>query len=91
VTAFTAAPLRLVTGAGIVFALFALVLGVQTLWRWAAGDAIQGFTTVILILLVQGTFVLVGLGIIGEYLARVHDEVKARPRFIVARRTDDDR
>jgi polyisoprenyl-phosphate glycosyltransferase len=91
VTAFTAAPLRLVTGAGIVFALFAVVLGVQTLWRWAAGDAIQGFTTVILILLVQGTFVLVGLGIIGEYLARVHDEVKARPRFIVARRTDEDR
>jgi polyisoprenyl-phosphate glycosyltransferase len=90
VTAFTAAPLRLVTAAGIVFALFAVALGVQTVWRWAAGDAIQGFTTVILILLVQGTFVLVGLGIIGEYLARVHDEVKARPRFIVARRTDDD-
>jgi polyisoprenyl-phosphate glycosyltransferase len=65
------------------------VLGVQTIWQWAAGDAIQGFTTVILILLVQGTFVLVGLGIIGEYLARVHDEVKGRPRFIVARRTDD--
>jgi polyisoprenyl-phosphate glycosyltransferase len=89
ITAFTAAPLRLVTAAGIVFALFAVVLGVQTIWRWAAGDAIQGFTTVILILLVQGTFVLVGLGIIGEYLARVHDEVKGRPRFIVARRTDE--
>jgi polyisoprenyl-phosphate glycosyltransferase len=89
ITAFTPAPLRLVTVAGIVFALFAVVLGVQTIWQWAAGDAIQGFTTVILILLVQGTFVLVGLGIIGEYLARVHDEVKGRPRFIVARRTDD--
>jgi polyisoprenyl-phosphate glycosyltransferase len=89
ITAFTPAPLRLVTAAGVVFALFALVLGAHTIWRWAVGDAIQGFTTVILILLVQGTFVLVGLGIMGEYLARIHDEVKARPRFIVARRTDD--
>jgi polyisoprenyl-phosphate glycosyltransferase len=89
ITSFTPAPLRLVTAAGIVFALFALILGVQTIWRWAAGDAIQGFTTVILILLVQGTFVLVGLGIIGEYLARVHDEVKGRPRFLIARRTDE--
>jgi polyisoprenyl-phosphate glycosyltransferase len=89
ITAFTPAPLRLVTAAGIVFALFAVVLGAQTIWRWAAGDAIQGFTTVILILLVQGTFVLVGLGIIGEYLARVHDEVKGRPRFIIAHRTDE--
>lgn len=89
ITAFTPAPLRLVTAAGIIFAVFAVVLGVQTIWRWAAGDAIQGFTTVILILLVQGTFVLVGLGIIGEYLSRVHDEVKGRPRFIIDRRTDE--
>jgi polyisoprenyl-phosphate glycosyltransferase len=88
ITSFTSAPLRLVTGAAAVFALFALALGVQTLVRFLSGDAVQGFTTVILLLLVQGTVMLLGLGIIGEYVARIHDEVKARPRYLVADRTE---
>jgi hypothetical protein len=44
---------------------------------------LAGFPTVILVLLVMGTFILLGLGIIGEYLARIHEEVRARPRFLV--------
>jgi polyisoprenyl-phosphate glycosyltransferase len=87
-TSFTSAPLHLVTLAGFAFAGFSLVLGTQTLVSWARGDAVEGFTTVILLLLIQGSVVLLGLGIIGEYLARIHDEVKGRPRYIVARRTD---
>jgi polyisoprenyl-phosphate glycosyltransferase len=88
ITSFTAAPLQLVTIVGVTFAVFAAGLGIQTLWRWASGAAVQGFTTIILLLLIQGTFVLLGLGIIGQYLARTHDEVKARPTYIVGRRTD---
>ena len=42
-----------------------------------------GFPTVILVLLVMGTFVLLGLGVIGEYLARIHEEVRGRPRYLV--------
>jgi polyisoprenyl-phosphate glycosyltransferase len=87
VTSFTAAPLHLVTLSGLAFTFFALIIGIQTVIRWVMGDAIEGFTTVILLLLIQGSIVMVGLGIIGEYLARIHDEVKARPRYIVARRT----
>jgi polyisoprenyl-phosphate glycosyltransferase len=90
ITSFTSAPLRLVTGAAAVFALFAVAVGVQTVVRFFSGDAVQGFTTVILLLLVQGTVMLFGLGIIGEYVARIHDEVKARPRYLVAERTDTD-
>jgi polyisoprenyl-phosphate glycosyltransferase len=89
-TSFTAAPLRLVTLAAGLFAVFALALGTQTLVRFLQGEAVQGFTTVILLLLVQGTIMLLGLGIIGEYVARIHDEVKARPRYLVAARTDRD-
>jgi polyisoprenyl-phosphate glycosyltransferase len=87
ITAFTSAPLHLVTLAGLVFAAFAVVLAVQTLTRWATGGAVEGFTTVILLLLVQGSLFLLGLGIVGEYLARIHDEVKARPRYVIATRT----
>ena len=48
-----------------------------------------GFPTVILILLVMGTFVLLGLGVIGEYLARIHEEVRGRPRYLVQERAGD--
>ncbi|MFA9429669.1 glycosyltransferase family 2 protein [Egicoccus sp. AB-alg2] len=89
-TSFTAAPLHLVTVAAVVFAVFALLLGIQTLVRWAMGDTVPGFTTLLLVLLVQGTFVLMGLGIIGSYLARIHDEVKGRPRYLVAERVHAD-
>jgi polyisoprenyl-phosphate glycosyltransferase len=87
ITAFTSAPLHVVTLAGVVFAIFATGLDLQTLIRWFIGEAVEGFTTVILLLLIQGSLVLLGLGVIGTYLARIHDEVKARPRFIVDSRT----
>jgi polyisoprenyl-phosphate glycosyltransferase len=87
ITSFTSAPLHLVTLAGVLFAVASVILGIQTLFRWVSGAAVEGFTTVILLLLIQGSLVLTGLGIIGEYLARVHDEVKARPRYVVADRT----
>jgi polyisoprenyl-phosphate glycosyltransferase len=90
-TAFSSAPLHVVTLAWLVFAVFATVLGVQTFVRWVTGAAVEGFTTVILLLLVQGSLILIGLGVIGEYLARIHDEVKARPRYVVAGRTADHR
>jgi len=82
-TSFTWAPLHLVTLAGLAFAGFSLVLGVQTLARWMRGDSVAGFPTVILLLLVMGTFILLGLGVIGEYLARIHEEVRGRPRYLV--------
>ena len=85
ITSFTPAPLHLVTLCAAVFAVFAVLLGAQTLVRFLQGDAVTGFTTVILLLLIQGTLTLLGLGIIGQYLARIHDEVKRRPRFFVAR------
>ena len=88
-TAFTAAPLHIVTVLGLAFGVFAVLLGFQTLGVWLAGESVEGFTTVILLILILGTAILFGLGIIGSYLARIHDEVKARPRYLIARRTED--
>jgi hypothetical protein len=82
-TSFTSAPLHLVTLVGLAFAGFSVLLGIQTLVRWMRGGSVAGFPTVILLLLVLGTFVLLGLGVIGEYLARIHEEVRARPRYLV--------
>lgn len=87
-TSFTSAPLHLVTLVGLAFALFAVLLGAQTLIRWMRGGSVAGFPTVILLLLVLGTFVLLGLGVIGEYLARIHEEVRGRPRYLVQEKSE---
>ncbi|MCM4083273.1 glycosyltransferase family 2 protein [Paractinoplanes hotanensis] len=87
-TSFTSAPLHLVTMVGLAFAAFAVLLGAQTLIRWLGGGSVAGFPTVILLLLVMGTFLLLGLGVIGEYLARIHEEVRGRPRYLVQERSD---
>jgi glycosyltransferase involved in cell wall biosynthesis len=87
-TSFTSAPLHLVTFVGLAFAAFAVLLGAQTLIRWVRGGSVAGFPTVILLLLVLGTFILLGLGVIGEYLARIHEEVRARPRYLVQEKSE---
>src|SRR5687767_10366921 len=51
---------------------------------WSRGYAVTGFATVILLLLMIGSLLMISLGLIGLYLARIYDEVKARPRFVVA-------
>jgi hypothetical protein len=73
---------------GLAFAAFAVLLGTQTLIRWVRGGSVAGFPTVILLLLVLGTFILLGLGVIGEYLARIHEEVRGRPRYLVQEKSE---
>jgi len=46
----------------------------------------KGFTTVILIILIMGSLILMGLGVIGYYIAKIYEEVKCRPRYIVSRK-----
>lgn len=83
-TSFSSAPLQLISLAGAAFGIVALVLGAQTLYLKLSGTAVPGFTTVILLLLLIGSVMMIGLGIIGSYIARIYDEVKGRPRYIVA-------
>ena len=84
ITTFSSFPLRLVTFAGMIFFLFAVGLGIQTLYLKLAGRAFTGFATVILLELIIGSLLMVSLGIIGEYLARIYEEVKGRPRYVVS-------
>ena len=83
VTAFSSFPLQLVTLAGGIFFVFAVLLGAQTLYLKLAGRAVSGFATVILLELIIGSSLMISLGIVGEYLARVYEEVKGRPRYVV--------
>lgn len=89
VTSFSTIPLQMVTVMGMVSILFSVVLAVQTLVKYLMGTAVEGFTTVILLILIIGGFIMISLGIIGHYLARIYEEVKGRPRYIIRRRTQD--
>ncbi len=88
ITTFSSFPLHLVTFAGLIFLLFAVGLGIQTLYLKLAGRALTGFATVILLELIIGSLLMISLGIIGEYLARMYEEVKGRPRYIVTESID---
>lgn len=88
VTSFSTVPLQMVTVIGMVSILFSVVLAVQTLVKFLMGTAVEGFTTVILLILIIGGFIMISLGIIGHYLARIYEEVKGRPRYIIRKKTD---
>ena len=85
IASFSSAPLHLVTVMGVVTLIVALVFGIISLVQKFTGVAQPGFTTVILLLLLIGSFLMISLGIIGYYLARIYDEIKGRPRYIISR------
>ena len=84
ITSFSAAPMQIVTLCGAIFSLFALGLGIQSLYMYFAGHAVAGFTTVILLILILGSILMFSLGVIGYYIAKIYDEVKMRPRYIIS-------
>jgi len=60
-----------------------LVLGVETVYLKLAGRAVAGFSTVILLLLFVGSILMVSLGVIGQYIAMIYEEIKGRPPFVI--------
>lgn len=87
ITSFTNLPMHLITAVGVLFGIFAVIVGVQTLVNYFMGTAADGFTTVILLILIVGACVMTGVGIIGFYLSKIYEEIKHRPRFIISERT----
>ncbi len=83
IVSYTSKPLYIVVLSGFIFALFALILGIQTIYNYFSGHALDGFSTVILILLISGAMIMTSLGVIGLYISRIYEELKARPRYII--------
>jgi glycosyltransferase involved in cell wall biosynthesis len=85
ITAFSTAPLRMITILGLLsgFASFALIAWVLTV-RLLTDNAAPGWASVLLPLLFIGSVQLLCLGIIGEYLSKIYEEVKRRPKFHIS-------
>ena len=89
ITAFTSLPLHLITGCGAASFLAALIVGIVSIVRLAMGRVVTGLTGAVILLLFLSGLIMVGLGIIGYYLAKIYDEVKRRPRYVIAETLDD--
>ena len=89
VFSFSYLPLRLLTYAGLFIALLGFAIGLFFIVRRLLGIEIAqtGFTTLVTLVLFLGGVQLIGIGVLGEYLGRVYDEVKRRPNYIVKRKT----
>jgi glycosyltransferase involved in cell wall biosynthesis len=82
-TSFSSAPLGLVTLFGAIGLGVGALLAVKALLDWYQGRALSGFSTVILLQVMFSGLVLLSLGIIGDYIARIYDELKGRPHYIL--------
>lgn len=84
ITSFTNFPMQIITALGVIFFIFALVMGVQTLVQFFSGNSLEGFTTAYMLILLSASFIMIGLGIIGYYMSKIYEEIKFRPRYIVS-------
>ncbi len=82
-TAFTPIPLLLIWLTALALFLLGAILGSQVLFLKLSGQAVSGFTTVILLQLIIGGMVTLNLALIATYLYRIYQEVKRRPRYII--------
>lgn len=89
ISSFSAAPMQIVTILGIIMFLLSVVFGLTSLIQKIMGAAQPGFTTVILILLFSSSIIMISLGIIGFYIARIYEEIKGRPKYIISRTCGD--
>ena len=85
--AFTTLPLQFVTAGAVGCFICSLILLVYSLVRYFTGHAVEGYTTLLIVLLFIGSAVMMSLGIIGYYIARIYEEVKKNVRDISYQRS----
>lgn len=91
ITSFTAVPMQIVTVLGLIMLVIAVLLAVGALYQKIVGVALEGFTTVIILLCFIGSVIMISLGIIGYYIAKIYEEVKGRPRYIISEMIEEKR
>lgn len=84
ITSFTTAPLRIATFVGLVVAIWALgyigwIIAKVILW----GEPVQGYPSIMTVMLFLGATQLIAVGILGEYIARIFNEAKGRPTYLI--------
>jgi polyisoprenyl-phosphate glycosyltransferase len=88
VVSFTYAPLHLITIFGMFFVLVGLIVGIDALVSYCHGKAAAGYPTIIFLIFLSTGAIMSSLGVVGTYIAKIYDEVKARPQYIIAEKLE---
>lgn len=84
ISAYSTAPMQIVTVFGVMMLIVFVIFSIWALIDKISGRALEGMTTVIIILIFIGSIMMISLGIIGYYVARIYEEIKGRPKYIVS-------
>lgn len=82
-TGFSSAPLKLASHAGLWLSAGSVLLIIYIAYAWATGRSIQGWTSLMLVVVVLGAIQMFALALMGEYIGRLYNEAKRRPLYIV--------
>lgn len=85
ITSFSVKPLRLITALGIAVSMISLMMLLYTLISWLTGNVVTGWASTLASIWLIGGIQLLSLGVIGEYIGKIYNETKRRPRFIIER------
>ena len=88
ITSFTTIPLKMVSFLGMVIFLMTLLGASYSIWQKVNGNVIPGWTSTVLPIFFLGGVQLLCTGILGEYIGKIYQEIKRRPRFIIEKKTD---
>lgn len=84
ISAYSTAPMQIVTKLGAIMLVISVIFGVWALIDKMTGRALEGMTTVIIITIFIGSIIMISLGIIGYYIARIYEEIQGRPKYIIS-------
>jgi len=84
ITGFSIQPLRIATHFGVMFGLGGFVMLMVALYGWLTGRAIEGWTSLMTVILLLGSVQLLVIGVLGEYVGRLYTESKRRPLYVIA-------
>jgi polyisoprenyl-phosphate glycosyltransferase len=83
ITAFSPFPMRMVLYFGIGSFLVAICVMIYALWSWISGKSVSGWTSTLILITFFSAANMIAIGLIGEYIGKIYEEVKHRPKFIV--------
>jgi dolichol-phosphate mannosyltransferase len=85
ILSFSSRPLKIVSMLAVCFFILSTAIGLKTLFDWVVNRSAEGFPTVILLIVGFGNVTLVAICVVSWYIGKIYEEVKMRPRYVVAR------
>jgi len=84
ITSFSRVPLQVASFLGLLVTVIAFMVGLYSLYiRLFTNTAVQGWTSILIVIIFLGGIQLVMIGVIGEYIGRIYEEVKRRPLYLI--------